>query len=256
MLVIPDSLDGLFTKGPGNKAFPESTIEDAPQSLDPPPAYVARIRSPAVATYRVPSKFLNMRTSNHVSISRRNERIKQDFLVDPFMTVPRCFLLPLGANETEDDRPNLKLHTLNASMNVNIALLSGTESLSLDEAKYQKHTVVDLSSINGSITAMLRSHATPASGILIPFLLNVAVKNASITLGLPPDFEGRLKMSVTNGSIKPTDGICRRTLALTEDGGTQRRFVGDRVSIVDDWEGNEVNIEVVNGTVNVGFVIQ
>jgi len=232
-----------------------------------------------------------MRTSNHVSISRRNERIKQDFLVvsaflqlqeniqafdqDPFMTVPRCFLLPLGANETEDDRPNLKLHTLNASMNVNITLLSGTESLSLDEAKYQKHTVVDLSSINGPITAMLvsqiqsvlsftqltrvfgkRSHATPASGILIPFLLNVAVKNASITLGLPPDFEGRLKMSVTNGSIKPTDGICRRTLALTEDGGTQRRFVGDRVSIVDDWEGNEVNIEVVNGTVNVGFVIQ
>lgn len=185
-------------------------------------------------------------------------------------------LLPsLGANEREGDRKNLKLDARNGSINADITLLSGTENLSLDEAKLKKHTTIYLKANNGIIDAKLvsfihrvltlchscvfgqRVHGVSTSGIVIPFKLRAIGINGSVTFGLPRDFEGFLTIFCKNGPIKLSDEISERVSTFTEDRYTLRCFVGDLSSLTGSrWDGNEVNIEATNGKVKVYLLDQ
>lgn len=73
------------------------------------------------------------------------------------MTIPRSFLRPLDAGEAEEDRKNLRMNTTNGSIDVDVTLIGGTESLSTDDVKRKKRTTLDINSKNGSVNVRLVS---------------------------------------------------------------------------------------------------
>jgi hypothetical protein len=256
MIVVPD--DEVFTKESTNQTFPEATIEDAPLAFDPPPAYTASAAASNSSTSRgPPSSAFRNKPSNYISLNRTNDSIKGKFVIDPFITVPRSLLPQLDRDETDENRKNLKLDSRNGSIDADITLLSGTESVGLEEAKRKKRTALDIRSANGYINAKLRTHAISASGILVPFYLYANGRNGSVTIGLPRTFEGLLTIYAKNGSIKLSDEIYERLSMFNEDNHTQRCFVGDLASFTGhDWKGNEVDIEATNGRVKIFLVDQ
>lgn len=179
--------------------------------------------------------------------------------------------LPLSVHEREGNRKNLKLNSRNGPIDADITLLSGTESLSLGEAKRKKRTTIDIRADNGSVDTRLVSfihrvlsslqlmrvfgkRTESPSAILIPFKLKAISYNGSMTAGLPRDFKGLLTIFVRNGPVDISDEIFERISMSTENSSTCQYFVGDLSLYDDDWQGNEVNLEVTNGRLKVYLV--
>jgi len=247
MIVIPDDeVPKAFTP----PIVTDPMIEDVPD-FDPPPVYVASQSPPINTSTSMPPSLPRTRNkaTNYTYISRTNRSIRGSFVIDPLLTVPR---LPLSVHEREGNRKNLKLNSRNGPIDADITLLSGTESLSLGEAKRKKRTTIDIRADNGSVDTRLRTESP--SGILIPFKLKAISDNGSVTAGLPRDFKGLLTIFVRNGPVDISDEIFERISMSTENSSTCQYFVGDLSLYDDDWQGNEVNLEVTNGRLKVYLV--
>jgi hypothetical protein len=253
MMIIPDDDVPKVSTPP---FVTDPMIEDVPDpEVDPPPAYFAsESRTPLnITTSRLPSSLsLRRKSTNYTYLTRTNQSIRASFVIDPLITIPRLLLPPLSANEKGGNRKNLQLDARNGSINADITLLSGTENLSLNEAKLKKHTTIYIKSDNGTIDAKLRVDAASTSGIVIPFKLRAIGYNGSVNVGLPRNFEGLLTIFSKNGPVKLSDEISDRVSTFTEDRYTLRCFVGDLSLLAEShWNGNEVNIEATNGRVKV-----
>ena len=92
------------------------------------------------------------------------------------------------------------------------------------------------------------------SGISIPFHLNVAGHNGSVTVGIPRTFEGLLTIHAKNGSVKISDDISQRIGMQNEEKHIHRCFVGD-ISLYNEsdagWTGDKLEVDAHNGRVKV-----
>lgn len=80
---------------------------------------------------------------------------------DPSMVIPPALLPPLLTGEMEGDRKNLKINTTNGSIDVDVILVGGMESLGIDDMKHKKRTTLDVNSENGPINVRLVSTRLP-----------------------------------------------------------------------------------------------
>jgi hypothetical protein len=79
--------------------------------------------------------------------------------------------------------------------------------------------------------------------------------NGPVTVGLPRDFNGLLKIFVRNGPVEFSDEIYKRISMFTEDSSTYQCFVGDLSLLGDgDWKGDEVDLQATNGKLKVYLV--
>lgn len=164
-------------------------------------------------------------------------------------------------------RPNLMLCTTNGSVNGKVYISSGD--------RIARQSLIVAQGSNGSVG--LTVHAP----IDQPIRIHATSTNGSVTVKIPTTYVGALILSMTNGSIKMSEGIKTKSTVFSSTSTSTRLFVGDwstaHFGATPDtsafgshsaagpstapardpfamWTGPLVYLGASNGSVNVSFV--
>jgi len=249
MIVPSDSKDKAST----SKA---SEAGVAPESFDPPPTYTPSTSdSPSISlpssSTQCPS-LPRLKPCNLVSLTRENNSIKEDFLLDPSLHIPSGLLPPLAEGESDSTRKNLRLLSKNGSVSTEIVLLAGDPATD-DSRKNYRRTTLDIKSQNGSVTARIRTVEEKGRR---PIVLVAHSANGSVTVYIPRSFRGFLTIGSKNGSICFSDEVKEYLSTLSEVNSIRRCFLGDFEGWdgESEWIGDEAEVTSNNGRVRVNYV--
>jgi hypothetical protein len=121
--------------------------------LDPPPSYTPyRRQQPAAETSSRVQPTGIPRACNYLSLSRPNSAIRGTYAINPDLYIPPSLLPPLGWDESESDRKNLKLMSSNGAIDIDIFLLGQSP---IDGANPSRRTLMDVKSANGTVNVKL-----------------------------------------------------------------------------------------------------
>ncbi|KAF8997725.1 hypothetical protein BDQ17DRAFT_1362913 [Cyathus striatus] len=118
---------------------------------EPRPVYAESSQDPSCS-----SQILR-RPSNHLSISRTHTDIKESYTIDPTLDIPAFLLPPLGKDETDETRNNLRLETTHGTISANVKLVGGEAQ---SEKKGKRVTMV-MKSEHGGVTAKIVRFLSP-----------------------------------------------------------------------------------------------
>ena len=78
-------------------------------------------------------------------------------MIDPRLQMPTDLLVPLEQGQSEKDRPNLALSSMNASVNASVWVLSGVneDAVRCDLGRAKERVVIDVKSHNAAATVKL-----------------------------------------------------------------------------------------------------
>jgi hypothetical protein len=92
---------------------------------------------------------LGAKPSNFLYLIRKHQSIKDKFVINPSLQIPAPLLPPLGEDESEAERKNLKLFSATGNIDVEIHLTADVGNGD------RRRTMIDLNSEHGYIEAKL-----------------------------------------------------------------------------------------------------
>jgi len=181
--------------------------------------------------------------TNFLRISKNDGSIRERWTIDPTLSVPEAFLVPLPDGETTRD--NLKITANDGAIRADICLVSGSGSLSPDRA------ALDMMSKDGSIEVKLRR-----DDLKPRFSLRALACDGSITIWLPGNFHGPIYHRTSSGWTKFAGSLESSVATFSNESKTGgRSFIGDWQNSgfgekgKDAWTGDEVNVETKDGSI-------
>ncbi|KAK0442745.1 uncharacterized protein EV420DRAFT_1070025 [Desarmillaria tabescens] len=207
-----------------------------PQSPPPPPPYGSR--SQITPPPRQPG--------NYMTIIRDSGPIKQEFLINPTLSVPSELLPPLTAHETENSRNNLNIEAKWGEIDVNIEVM---------KSDWLTRCRVDIRA-HGDIVIRLG-----LPGIVSPddpirpgplCLMDVCASSGSIYLLIPRKrMEGPLNIT-SRRDVSFSSALTKDLTTFNERGKRRECFIGN-FAAWSEGMGDVINLEAKAGGVLVQY---
>ncbi|KAF8991871.1 hypothetical protein BDQ17DRAFT_1370174 [Cyathus striatus] len=188
---------------------------------EPGPVYTKLSQDPSCSS-QAPRQL-----ANYLHISRTHTDIKETYTIDPTLNIPAFLLPPLGKDESEETRRNLRLETTHGTIGANVRLVDGEAQ---GEKKGKRVTMV-MKSEHGAITATIVRAATRP-----PFHIHLST-NGDICLHIPRSYHGPITVSLKYGSFKCAESLAKCLTTFNEVNGLSRGFIGDFSAA--DFRGGE-----------------
>lgn len=208
-----------------------------------------------------------MQPQNFVTLLKNIGSIKGRYLLDPSLPVPKSFLPELLKDETEEERRNFNVVNKHGSIDIDLTIASYKNSEG-DEDDWEedmkdvlgrKRIGIYVNAPNGNIKFAI--HGPKPRGMKrLPFKLTVLAQNGKVAVYLPRSFQGFLTFIIDGPGNRGSQAfelspeISTYLYTFSEVGKKRRCFIGDYSSLcVDEWEGDEVVVDVKNGGMRVGW---
>jgi len=212
---------------------------------DTPPTYDSIRPIPSASTS--PSSPEGLNPTNYVTIMRKHEAIKADFVIDPSLRIPDALLPPLPSGQ--NDRNNLHLESYHGSIKTEVHVMPPSRPPPSDQPR---RTTLMMKTEHGAILAKLHV----ATGIRPPIHLSAINKHGSIKIYIPRSFVGLVSVTKGNGCVKFSDNLQKKLTAFGEAKQTQKYFVGNLAewsNIEGEWDGDEIGVENKHGAVKIHY---
>ncbi|KAJ7048230.1 hypothetical protein C8F01DRAFT_1006043 [Mycena amicta] len=224
---------------------------------DPPPAYTIPAPPPAPpAKVHVhgPSPPSDNKPTNHLSLIRRDGRIRGSFVIDPRLKVPAQMLAPLETDETDETRRNLYLHSQDGSIDADVWVLSDEDA----DCKCRGKVRLGVSTQDGNVSLRLHSTAGSPYTPRTPLKLSLHTDDGHVSLSLPRVFRGPLTIRIGDGRMRLSRALSAATTIFSESKGISRCFVGDFAEsgwadAPGEWTGDEAEVSSDDGNVRIEF---
>lgn len=197
-------------------------------------------------------------SSNWLFIRQSNRAIKQKFSLDPLLSMPECMLPPL--DPSDEVRPNLKVQTSNASLNLSVYVYgdqpvkSGNRPrMQLDPNQKRPHTILIGRTSNAAVT--LKLHECPLHS-RSPLDINLTTSCAPVTLYLPRSFHGPLFTTTSYATTTFSPGLQRNLVTFMDVDGAKTSFVGDYTQWThgQPWAGDNATITTTYAKIKVAYM--
>lgn len=250
MIVVPEDISAP------KKTAQESRVtvqREETELNDPPPSYSEGADPQPVASTSTSSQtpYPNIKPSNFVYLSTTNTRIRDDWVLDPALVIPRDFLPPLSSGESESTRKNLSLRCTNGGIQADVFVLP-TSAEAIAAKRLRERVLIHASSTNGRIQLNIHD-----SGSRLPLSITAATSNGRLDLYLPRSFNGPLRIKLGNGRLNYSKAVGAMLTTFSNVRGVRNSYLGPHdVSTLDrdgKWEGDELYAESSNGSINVYF---
>ncbi|KAF7289716.1 hypothetical protein MIND_01344800 [Mycena indigotica] len=261
MIIVPE----FDLKDPGHASLDAKAVEpqlpsvvnrvEIPYADDPPPAYNAPASPPPpLSPSLAPPPPLDVRPTNHFSLSKPDGRIRGSYVIDPSLKIPAQMLAPLEKDETEKTRRNLSLHTHDGSIDANVWVLSDDGA----DCKCRGRVRVNVRTEDGNVGLRLHSTAPNAYTPRTPIQLSLRTADGHISLALPRSFTGPLTIRLADGRKRFSPAFSAATTVFSESHGVSRCFVGDFANsgwadAPGDWTGDEAEVVSDDGGLRIEF---
>ncbi|TDL24528.1 hypothetical protein BD410DRAFT_786043 [Rickenella mellea] len=190
---------------------------------------------------------------NHLSIKRASGQLKGTWIIDPELKLPEAVLAPLQPNEV---RKNLELVSDFGAINAEVWIVRKDRSRESEEYGGGKTenvwpATVTVMGKNGAVKVRMNADESH------PFKLVVTSNFGKVTIGLPRTFVGPLTATTRFGSLCLSGSVKPQVATFSDVNNTFKGFLGDVESTGfgnGDWEGSRVEVDCLNGSVNIYYL--
>lgn len=222
-----------------------NSVDSKHEAHGNPPPYTPSAGEPSSSSMSSTSTHVQPRlperpVTNFTTIINDNNSIKESFVIDPTLPMPRELVA--------DTKKNLHVMSKNGHVTADIWLVKSGE----ERGSEPNHAVLDCQSKNGAVAVNLTSLTD------CTYDLNVYSKNGHVTVAIPPDFVGPITIVAHNGSVKLSERVKERTTTFSDVNKKRTCFMGDfkalGYSVKKEWKGSSIEIGSNSGHIKLSFV--